>query len=310
MEAQAEGGAMMPDGASYRDILDNLSDGIYVVDPRRTITFWNKTAERITGYSSEEVLGSPCAHNFLRHVDGEGRLLCQQGCPLSAVLSGAQSLETDVYLHHKDGHRVPVRVRTAPLRGSTSAVVGAIASFRDNTQAIAVIQRLNQLEKTALLDPLTGLANRRFLQQHLQDCFDLRRRYGWHFGLMYLDIDHFKLVNDTYGHEAGDEVLKSLSRTLAGNVRSFDLIGRWGGEEFLVVCPNVGSADLQAMAERHRMLIESSTAAFHSETLRVTVSVGATLPRLAESMESLIRRADSLLYESKRQGRNRVTFAT
>jgi diguanylate cyclase (GGDEF)-like protein len=89
-----------------------------------------------------------------------------------------------------------------------------------------------------------------------------------------------------------------------------DLAGRWGGEEFLIVCPNVGSADLRAMAERHRMLIESSTAGFRSETLRVTVSVGATLPRVAESVEGIIHRADCLMYESKRQGRNRVTFAT
>lgn len=299
---------MMPDGASYKDILDNLSDGIYVVDGQRTITYWNKGAERITGYACGEVLGSSCAHDILRHVDADGKQLCASGCPLQTALDGAHPVEAEVYLRHKNGHLVPVHLWVAPLRGSGSAIAGAIQTFRDNSQGLAMLQRLTELEHTALLDPLTELANRRYMEQHLQECFELRTRYGWRFGVLYLDIDHFKRVNDTYGHAAGDQVLKSLARTLAGNLRSFDMVGRWGGEEFLIVCPNVNSYYLRDMAERQRMLIQRSAATFGPNTLQVTVSVGATLPRAAETMEGLIRRADGLMYDSKRAGRNRVSF--
>lgn len=299
---------MMPDGAIYKNILDNLSDGIYVVDGQRTITYWNKGAERITGYACGEVLGSSCAHGILRHVDDDGKQLCMSGCPLQTALDGVHPVEAEVYLRHKNGHLVPVHLWVAPLRGSGSAIAGAIQTFRDNSQGLAMLQRLTELEETALLDPLTQLANRRYMEQHLQECFELRTRYGWRFGVLYLDIDHFKRVNDTYGHAAGDQVLKSLARTLAGNLRSFDMVGRWGGEEFLIVCPNVNSYHVRDTAERQRMLVEKSTATFGPNTLQVTVSVGATLPRAAETMEDLIRRADGLMYDSKRAGRNRVSF--
>ncbi len=299
---------MMPDGAIYKNILDNLSDGIYVVDGQRTITYWNKGAERITGYACGEVLGSSCVHGILRHVDDDGKQLCMSGCPLQTALDGVHPVEAEVYLRHKNGHLVPVHLWVAPLRGSGSAIAGAIQTFRDNSQGLAMLQRLTELEETALLDPLTQLANRRYMEQHLQECFELRTRYGWRFGVLYLDIDHFKRVNDTYGHAAGDQVLKSLARTLAGNLRSFDMVGRWGGEEFLIVCPNVNSYHVRDTAERQRMLVEKSTATFGPNTLQVTVSVGATLPRAAETMEDLIRRADGLMYDSKRAGRNRVSF--
>ncbi len=299
---------MMPDGAIYKNILDNLSDGIYVVDGQRTITYWNKGAERITGYACGEVLGSSCVHGILRHVDDDGKQLCMSGCPLQTALDGVHPVEAEVYLRHKNGHLVPVHLWVAPLRGPGSAIAGAIQTFRDNSQGLAMLQRLTELEETALLDPLTQLANRRYMEQHLQECFELRTRYGWRFGVLYLDIDHFKRVNDTYGHAAGDQVLKSLARTLAGNLRSFDMVGRWGGEEFLIVCPNVNSYHVRDTAERQRMLVEKSTATFGPNTLQVTVSVGATLPRAAETMEDLIRRADGLMYDSKRAGRNRVSF--
>jgi diguanylate cyclase (GGDEF)-like protein/PAS domain S-box-containing protein len=298
----------MPNGASYKDILDNLHDGVYVVDVHRTITYWNKGAERITGYGAKDAVGTACPHGVLRHVDTSGQILCDNGCPLQAALESARPLQAEVYLHHKEGHRVPVRVRTAPMHDGDGEVLGAIETFHDSSQSLAVLERLSELERTALLDPLTELPNRRYIEEHLEDCFALNRRYGWHFGVLFLDIDNFKVVNDRYGHAAGDEVLKTVSRTLAGNLRSFDMVGRWGGEEFLGVCPNVDSYHLRAMAERQRMLVEQSTASFGGQTLSVTVSVGGTLPRTAETVQDLVRRVDRLMYQSKRDGRNRVSF--
>ena len=119
----------------YHAILDNLYDGVYFVDRDRKITYWNKGAERITGYPAAEVVGSRCFDNILMHVDGHGTLLCKELCPLAATMLDGVERTADVYLQHKDGHRVSVNVRITPLRNEGGAVTGGVEVFTDNSQA-------------------------------------------------------------------------------------------------------------------------------------------------------------------------------
>jgi diguanylate cyclase (GGDEF)-like protein len=114
-------------------------------------------------------------------------------------------------------------------------------------------------------------------------------------------------VNDTYGHAIGDEALKMIARTLLFSSRSTDMVGRWGGEEFIAVISNTNDQRLQEIAERYRSLVEHSTLPMGDKGLKITISVGATIARPDESSESVIKRADTLLYRSKEEGRNRVT---
>jgi diguanylate cyclase (GGDEF)-like protein/PAS domain S-box-containing protein len=300
---------MRPGNPQYKAILDHLSEGVYVVAPDRRILYWNPAAEQMTGYEAKQVVGQCCANNILRHVDGTGHELCTRGCSVEATLRDGQEREADVYLHHKNGHRVPVHAKVAPIRNSGRQVVAAVQIFRDNSQELALFRRLTELERSALLDALTEVPNRRFLEQHLDRCFDERKRYGWTFGVVFLDIDRFKDVNDTYGHEAGDKALKMVSRTLASNLRSSDVLGRWGGEEFLILCPNIDAHYLRTLADRLRVLVEASNISFGPHTLQVTVSVGATVPRPRETARGLLRRVDRLMYQSKRAGRNHSTFS-
>jgi PAS domain S-box-containing protein len=117
---------------SYETLLDSLFDGVYCVDMNKNITFWNKSAERITGFSRSEVTGLCCANNILRHIDSKGRELCIEGCPLSATLIDGKARESDLFLHHKMGHRVPISTRISPVRGDNGEVIGAIEIFTDN----------------------------------------------------------------------------------------------------------------------------------------------------------------------------------
>ena len=113
----------MPSEDLYRDLVENMHDGIYFVDRERRITYWNKGAERITGYSAAEVVGKSCADNILVHVDALGRQLCKGSCPLVASMADGAPHEAEVYLHHKQGHRLPVWVRTSPLPAADGTVL-------------------------------------------------------------------------------------------------------------------------------------------------------------------------------------------
>ncbi len=133
------------------------------------------------------------------------------------------------------------------------------------------------------------------------------RRNDIVFGVMFMDIDHFKGCNDTFGHAAGDAVLSAVARTLFSSVRPFDTVGRWGGEEFLGVFPRISRPTLLEIAHRLRNLTAATSAEFEGALIRVTVSIGATLALPGDSMETLIGRVDELMYSSKERGRNRVT---
>ena len=124
---------MMDKPTLYRDVLDNIYDGVYFLDVDRRILFWNKGAERITGHRSEDVLGRPCADDILCHVDDHGRSLCRDGCPAAEVLEDGQRRESEVYLLHKNGYRVPVRIRVAPIEDAEGHIVGAMEIFSDDT---------------------------------------------------------------------------------------------------------------------------------------------------------------------------------
>jgi diguanylate cyclase (GGDEF)-like protein len=211
-------------------------------------------------------------------------------------------------MQRHDGSRLPVRVRIAPIHSRRGRIAGALQVFQP-AAAGGSAQRLDQLERAALMDDLTGIANRRLARQTLQKRLEELRRYGWPFGVLLLDIDHFKQVNDSRGHDAGDEVLKVVARTLEQSVRPFDLVSRWGGEEFVVIAANLEASQLRAMADRLRLLIETSMTIIRGLPLRVTVSVGATMAQPDDTSRDVVARADALMYRSKRAGRNCVTAA-
>jgi diguanylate cyclase (GGDEF)-like protein/PAS domain S-box-containing protein len=274
----------------------------------RRITYWNKGAERITGYESSEAMGRSCSDNLLVHIDDNGVNLCKAGCPLAQTLMDGLERETEAYLQHKDGHRLPVIIRVSPLRDSSGRIVGAVETFSDNSAKAALLQRIDQLQEESLVDPLTGVANRRCIDMKLHSRIDEMQRYGWPSGVLFLDIDNFKIVNDTYGHNVGDGVLMMVARTLSSNLRAHDLLGRYGGEEFVAVITHVDMAQLHSFADRLRVLVENSRHDTEYSTIRVTVSIGATVVRPEDTVETVITRADLFMYNSKISGRNRVSL--
>jgi diguanylate cyclase (GGDEF)-like protein/PAS domain S-box-containing protein len=300
--------SLMLGSSMYRDILEGVSEGVYVTDRDRRILYWNPACEALTGYGPQEALGARCRYSLLNHVDAAGRHLCLEGCPLAATLDDGEPREAEVYLHHREGHRVPVRVRTRPLRSASGEIVAAVETFDSRVDQVAVLEQVKVLERLVYLDALTGIANRRFLEENLAARIEEAGRYGWTLGLVMMDIDHFKAVNDTYGHELGDLVLRMVARTLQGVTRSFDVVGRWGGDEFMAILVNTAADELAGIAERYRALVEESDLPLDGERLHATISAGATILRAGEEAPAAVARVDELLYQSKRQGRNRVAL--
>ena len=292
----------------FKHVVDSLPDGVYITDRERRITYWNHAAEELSGYSAQEVLGNRCSDNFLMHVDDSGCLLCQGDCPLSRTLEDGLPHRADLYLHHKSGHRVPVEVRVRPIWGGNGEVVGAVEVFSDNSRQRAVRERAKDLAKFAFLDPASQVGNRSYLEQQLSQHLDQFVTYGTPFGIMLADLDEFKNVNDTYGHAAGDVVLVTIAKTMSNCLRASDVVGRWGGDEFLAVLPGITRQFLANVSEKLRKLVCQSAVPVSGAEIRVTISVGAAMVASGDSPESLMKRADQQLYASKQSGRNRVSL--
>jgi diguanylate cyclase (GGDEF)-like protein/PAS domain S-box-containing protein len=288
----------------YSQVVDNLREGVYFVDPDRTITYWNKGAENLTGYAAADMLGKRCSDDLLMHVDDQGTALCLGCCPLQKTMVDGLPCEAEVYLRHKGGHRLPVSLRVIPVFDVNNTLKGAVEIFADNSERVALLQRIADLQRDSLVDPLTGLANRRYGMETMRSMLDQMLRYGWTFGILFMDIDLFKAINDIYGHDVGDQVLKMIARTLEANSRSFDVVARWGGDEFLAIIVNISDDSLHRVAYKLRTLVAKSLLRVGTERIGVTVSLGAALARPQDTVDTLVKRADEAMYRKKLQGRN------
>lgn len=305
---------MIPlDTYSYRNLLDNLYEAVYCVGPDRRIIFWNKAAENLIGYSESEALGKvACVQVEMRDKsDGDSSRL--SACLVEQTLLDGKPREFDCYITRRDSRKIPVAARVNPIADGGGRVIGAVQILQDKSARVASRKVIEKLQIYALLDPLTGLANRRYIEKALDSRTDELRRYGLRFGLLFIDIDNFKHINDNHGHEFGDRVLCHVARGMSSIIRTSDILGRWGGEEFIAVILNVSRERLEQVAEKMRRHIELESARNERIGMPVTISIGGVLAAEAPTggidREAIIRRADELMYMSKKGGRNRVTIA-
>lgn len=297
--------AASPPAERLAEISDYLDEGVYFLDPSRTIRYWNKGAERITGYTAQEVVGRRCKDNILVHTDLAGNHLCLTGCPTVKVLETGQPVNERLFCRHRDGHRATIDVRIVPILDAAGNPAGAFEIMTDRIDAEALRQELQRLAGVASTDFLTGLANRRSMEEQLDLAFYAFQRHGHHFGFVLGDIDHFKMFNDRYGHAVGDGVLKNVASSLHAVLRLDDFGARWGGEEFGVLARHVSQPDnLMNMMERVRRVVETTHLPYQDQNLTVTLSLGGTLVKSSDDRHSLLARADEMLYKSKAAGRN------
>ncbi|ACS81515.1 sensor domain-containing diguanylate cyclase [Maridesulfovibrio salexigens] len=288
----------------YKEILNSVSDGIYFLNTERTITYWSKGAEKLAGYSAAEIEGKSCKDNLLRHVDEEGADLCENGCPLEATMLDGKIREAEVFMHHKLGHRVLIRVKSFPLKNELGQITGAAEIFTEVNEKTDLAYDLELLRQEAMTDPLTGMANRRYMDQAAVHFEESIKHEKQSLGVLFVDIDNFKSVNDRFGHDTGDKALTMVAKTMLSALRPTDIASRWGGEEFVIFVPHVDAEKLGSLAERIRKLIELSWIDTEKASISVTASIGGTIVKPNETICSAIKRADEKAYLCKQSGRN------
>jgi diguanylate cyclase (GGDEF)-like protein len=286
-------------------LLDNMYDGVVFLDNNLQITHWNNGAERLTGIDGAAVYQRPFKPSLFRLSDEHGSRFSDANCPIAHALhTGSQSL-IRAQVRGRNDHDVAVDAHIMPVVGADGTIHGVTLVLHDVSPEASLEERCQRLHEKAIRDPLTQVANRAefdrvhgiFVETHLQR--------GLPCSLMICDIDHFKRVNDNYGHPAGDEVIKSFAQLLKSKCRSGDLVARYGGEEFVMLCADCGVATAFERTERvRRAFAELSQPALGGQP--VSASFGVTETQPGDTAETMLNRADRALLLAKESGRNMV----
>jgi len=257
------------------------------------ITYASEAFCRISGYEVYELLGQN--HNIIRHSDMPDSLFED----MWQTIKSGENWYGEVKNKTKEGGSYWVDTAISPMRDSMGEVYGYMAVRQDITDK-------KRIEKISVTDPLTGIYNRLKLDEMLQHELTRYERYGQKFSLILCDIDHFKHINDTYGHLSGDKVLQEFTSLCKEHLRDIDVLGRWGGEEFLIIVPGTDLSGALNLAEKLRRAIEVFD---FTDAGRVTASFGVAAIQEAEERDHLLKRMDEALYQAKEQGRNQVVGA-
>jgi diguanylate cyclase (GGDEF)-like protein/PAS domain S-box-containing protein len=283
--------------------LASIGDGVIRTDAAGRVDYLNPVAERLTGWSAAEAMGRPVSEVF-RVVDEAG------GAPLFDPVERCLreqrvvELPGHALLVRRDGGEFSIRDSVAPLRDPQGRLTGAVLAFKDVTELRGMEREMSYLARH---DPLTGLINRREFEKRLQECLRTAREEGRLHALFYLDLDEFKLVNDTAGHLAGDEMLKQVTALLRGQLRPGDVLARLGGDEFGVVLQDTSTQRARQVAETLRAAVKGFRFLWQERMFEVGVSIGLVLLDAATGdMTQALSAADAACYVAKEGGRNRV----
>lgn len=295
IRSQAE--ALRESEEIFRSITGAAQDGIVMIDVDGNISYWNQAAEKIFNYSATEAMGMNL-HRLLaptRYLENHEKAFA------NFIESGHGNLVgkiTEVEAVRKDGIEIPIEL-------SLSAV-----KIKDKWNGVGIVRditerkrSLEMLQKMATTDTLTGIFNRRKFNAALEDEIKRVERYPAPLSLILFDIDHFKLINDTFGHQAGDSVLAQLAKLISKKTRAQDVFARWGGEEFVILAPGSNLENTVQLAEKLRNAVAKWN---FNKAGNVTCSFGVTELRSSENADALTKRVDDALYRAKKNGRNRV----
>ena len=290
----------------FYQLAEKLPYGLYIVSPDRTILFWNDEAERITGYTREEMVGRKCATTNLHHLDEKGTPLCQTYCPLLQCMDEEKTKTKKLIFTHKNGFRVVISAHFIPLTDDQGRITMVAEVFEELSLLDRNTSLVKNLYSLAYHDPLTHLPNRGLLEATLRMRFSEFHRLHESFAVLFVDIDHFHEFNEQYGHLAGDSMLKVIAESMKQSSRKTDTIGRWGGEEFLGIFLIKDKKDTMVIANRLQKTVNQAFIPYDSEKLHITMSIGITAVQEEDTMPSIISRADHYMYRAKNMGRNTI----
>jgi diguanylate cyclase (GGDEF)-like protein len=288
-----------------QQLIDSMHDGVIFVDAQSQIFLWSKGAERLTGVSASAASGRRFVPALLDMCNTAGRRVRDEACPVARALAGSAQLRQRLEILGRQGGHVAIDLHAIPVHSQDGDLLGATVVLHDAEPEASLEEKCEALHAEVTKDPMTKVANRAEFDRMQALFMEAHQQAGLPCSLIMTDIDHFKNINDTYGHQAGDEAIITVANLLKGMCRSGDLVARYGGEEFAVLCADCGLADAAARAEQiRRKLAETPQPALG--TKRLTASFGVSQLQSADTPELMLRRADQGLLLAKERGRNQV----
>jgi diguanylate cyclase (GGDEF)-like protein/PAS domain S-box-containing protein len=279
--------------------LDSIGDAVLSTDLAGNITYLNHAAETMTGWSRDAAAGHPLGDVF-RIIDRDTREPAQNPMVLAVELDKTVGLTPNCLLVRRDGHETAIEDSAAPIYDRNGHVTGAVIVFRDVGAALETSRQMSHL---AQRDALTGLPNRLLLHDRLLAAIALALRHKKPLAVGFLDIDGFKAVNDSLGHAAADQILRSIATRLAGALRQSDTVSRYGGDEFVIVLSELERAADAPLVAKKLLAAAAGPHRFDSRDIRVTASLGVSLyPDHGQDADTLIACADAAMYQAKRHG--------
>jgi len=285
--------------------LNSIGDAVLCTDIAGQVTYLNAVAEDITGWRREDAHGKPLAEVFCI-VDGLSRETVKNPMAMAVDQNRTVGLTENCVLIRRDGREFDIEDSAAPIHDRGRTIVGAVIVFRDVSEARAISKRISY---TAEHDLLTNLPNRILLNDRISQSIALAQRHGRLLAVIFLDLDHFKRVNDSMGHSGGDKLLKCVAGRLVASVRSSDTVSRQGGDEFVILLSEIAHPQ-DATTSAEKLLHALSTPhTVDGHDLRISSSIGISVyPQDGEDAETLINKADMAMYHAKEQGRNNFQF--
>jgi diguanylate cyclase (GGDEF)-like protein/PAS domain S-box-containing protein len=285
--------------------LNSIGDAVLSTNILGNVVYLNVVAEHMTGWSMKEAVGHPLSDVF-QIIDGATHKPSPNPMEMAIKLDKAVGLAANCILVRRDGYESAIEDSAAPIHDSDGRVTGAVIVFHDVSMARAVMQEMSHL---AQHDALTDLPNRMMLNDRLTQAISLARRNHHLLAVLFLDLDGFKNINDSLGHSIGDKLLQSISARLLACVRKSDTVSRQGGDEFVVLLPEVTHAADAAITAEKIITELKNVHNIGEHHLRVTVSIGiSTYPDQGENAETLIKNADTAMYHAKQSGHDNYQF--
>jgi diguanylate cyclase (GGDEF)-like protein/PAS domain S-box-containing protein len=281
-----------------RSILESLPVGLCVVDNDKKIIFWSNGAERITGHLRHEVIGHSCVAEALLHCDQPGCEFCHEDCPIGRAIKTSHPAEALGYLHHKDGHEVPVRVRAVPVHNEHGSIIGAVETFEDPQSTASPEGRGNALNVPGSVDEATGVASHAMMQSHLRETLGTFTDLQVPFGVLCFRLEGLDRFRANFGPEAAASLLRVVGRTLDGALWKTDFVGRWSDDQFLVILNGCREEALHSVRERIRHMLASDAIEWWGERRSLPVSIGQATAQAGDTIDALMERAQKSLAAS------------
>ncbi|MPY23860.1 sensor domain-containing diguanylate cyclase [Shewanella sp. YLB-07] len=286
----------------FSSVIDAAFDGIITMDDKQRIQLFNHASENIFGYSANEIIGKSITKLMQKKFRSSHSNYIKQFAD-SDIQSRDMLSRVMIMAVKKDKSEFPVEITISKI--SINGKIEFTAIIRDISNRIAFIEKLQHQVNT---DNLTGLYNRNYFDTQIKDIYHQYKRFGHSFCVLMLDLDKFKVVNDTYGHLIGDKVLQEFAKKAQEVLREVDLLVRFGGEEFIALLPNTQLEAAKDVANRIRNCIsQQMVLSQNHEPVTFTVSIGVAEIATDDDTESIVKRADEGLYRAKKSGRNRVS---